>query len=87
MHDTLYENQRALEDTDLARYAKKFGVSVEELATAFEGGSFVDRVRADFRSGVRSGVNGTPTFFVNGDRYDGAPGDGLIAALTQSHAR
>jgi protein-disulfide isomerase len=70
MHDTLYENQRALEDDDLARYAKKFGVTAEELASAFEGGSFADRVRADFRSGIRSGVNGTPTFFVNGDRYD-----------------
>jgi len=70
MHDTLYENQQALEDADLAPYARKFGVTVEELATAFEGGPFVDRVRADFRSGIRSGVNGAPTFFVNGDRYD-----------------
>jgi len=71
MHDTLYENQRALTDDDLAGYALKFGVSGEELATAFAGGVFADRVRADFRSGVRSGVNGTPTFFVNGERYDG----------------
>lgn len=71
MHDTLYEHQRALTDDDLASYALKFGVSGEELATAFAGGPFADRVRADFRSGVRSGVNGTPTFFVNGERYDG----------------
>ena len=70
MHDVLYENQQALDDTDLTGYAKTFGVVVEELAMAFEGGPFVDRVRADFRSGIRSGVNGTPTFFVNGERYD-----------------
>ena len=70
MHDTLYENQQALDDDDLAKHAKKFGVTSEELTTAFAGGQFADRVRADFRGGVRSGVNATPTFFVNGERYD-----------------
>jgi protein-disulfide isomerase len=36
-----------------------------------EEGKYKDRVRADFSSGVRCGVNGTPTFFVNGKRHDG----------------
>jgi protein-disulfide isomerase len=71
MHDTLYENQRALEDEDLASYAKKLGVTSEELESAYAGGPAADKVRTDFRSGVRSGVNGTPSFFVNGERYDG----------------
>jgi protein-disulfide isomerase len=70
MHDTLYEHQDALADPHLYRYAKALGVSAEELAAAFASGPAADRVRADFRSGIRSGVNGTPTFFVNGHRYD-----------------
>lgn len=91
MHDTLYEHQQALEDDDLASYASKFGVTSEELSTAFAGGALADRVRADFRSGVRSGVNGTPTFFVNGARYDDNWTDipaFLVAlrAATKSHA-
>jgi protein-disulfide isomerase len=71
MHDTLYENQDALEDEDLASYAEALGVPASEIADAAAGGPIADRVRADFRGGVRSGVNGTPTFFVNGERYDG----------------
>jgi protein-disulfide isomerase len=71
MHDTLYENQRSLEDADLAGYAEQLGVTSAELDAAYAGGPAADKVRSDFRSGVRSGVNGTPSFFVNGERYDG----------------
>ena len=47
-------------------------------------GKYAWRVREDFKSGVRGGVNGTPTFFINGERYDGARGlDPLLATLTQ----
>jgi protein-disulfide isomerase len=70
MHDALYEHQKALDDANLFRYAKACGVPAAEVAAAFAGGPAADRVRADFRSGIRSGVNGTPTFFVNGLRYD-----------------
>ncbi len=70
MHDTLYENQRALDDDDLAGFAEKLGVSRVALDEAYAGGAAADRVRADFRGGVRSGVNGTPTFFINGARFD-----------------
>jgi protein-disulfide isomerase len=71
MHDALYMNQDALEDSDLAAYARELGVPVSEIAAPFEGGAIANRVQADFRGGIRSGVNGTPTFFVNGERYDG----------------
>jgi protein-disulfide isomerase len=71
MHDTLYEHQDALEDEDLARYAEALGVPSREVTEAFGAGPIAQRVRADFRGGIRSGVNGTPTFFVNGERYDG----------------
>ncbi len=71
MHDILYTHQGALEDDDLEGYARAITVPPRDLVTAFEGGPAVDRVRADFRGGVKSGVNGTPTFFVDGERYDG----------------
>jgi len=48
------------------------GLDAAQLARDLEAGTYVKRVRDDFRSGVRSGVNGTPTFFVNGIRYDGS---------------
>ncbi|MDQ3949084.1 MAG: DsbA family protein, partial [Gemmatimonadota bacterium] len=44
----------------------------ERIARELEAGTYAKRVRDDFRSGVRSGVNGTPTFFVNGERYEGS---------------
>ena len=71
MHDALFENQDALDDAELVAHAKALGVPAAEIVAAFESGPSADRVRADFRNGVRSGVNGTPTFFVNGVRYDG----------------
>lgn len=70
MHDRLYEHQDALEDSDLFAYAEILGVAAREIAAAFDNDALVARVRADFRGGVRSGVNGTPTFFINGERYD-----------------
>jgi protein-disulfide isomerase len=75
MHDTLYENQEQLEDSDLLAYAKALGLDFAQVARDLENGTYVKRVREDFRSGVRSGVNGTPTFFVNGARYDGGWND------------
>ena len=88
MHDLLFENQDALEDDDLAQYAATLGLDARRLIAEVLAGAHSARVREDFRSGARGGVNGTPTLFVNGVRYDGAPSvDGLIPALTQSDAR
>ncbi len=71
MHDVLFENQHALEDEDLIRYAKSIRLDTDRFVAELEAGTFTKRVRDDFRHGVKSGVNGTPTFFVNGERYDG----------------
>jgi protein-disulfide isomerase len=71
MHDVLFENQDALEDEDLVRYAKELRLNLPKFIDALDEGVHADRVRADFQSGVRSGVNGTPTFFINGVRHDG----------------
>jgi protein-disulfide isomerase len=72
MHDTIFEHQHALEDRDLVRYAETLGLDAVRVARELEAGTYATRVRDDFRSGVRSGVNGTPTFFVNGQRYEGS---------------
>jgi protein-disulfide isomerase len=70
MHHLLFENQQALEDLDLVRYAKALQLDTVRFARELAAGLHADRVRKDFRSGVRSGVNGTPTFFINGVRHD-----------------
>jgi protein-disulfide isomerase len=83
MHDLLYENQDALEDEDLAEYASMLGLNGKRLINEVLAGTHTTRVRQDFQSGARQGVNGTPCFFINGVRYDGAPGvENLLAALT-----
>jgi len=76
MHDMLFENQDALEDEQLVGYAEALGIDPEWAAAE-------PRVRADFASGVRSGVNGTPTFFINGFRYDGGANT-LLDALMEA---
>jgi protein-disulfide isomerase len=75
MHDVLFEHQSAIEDADLIRYAVALALDAERLAQELKAGTYAKRVRDDFRSGVRSGVNGTPTFFVNGARYEGSWAD------------
>jgi protein-disulfide isomerase len=72
MHDTLYENQTALDDEDLLAYAELVGLNVPRFAAELAEHIHAPRVREDFLSGVRSGVNGTPTFFINGVRHDGS---------------
>jgi len=70
MHDTLYENQQALEDSDLVGYAEALGLDASQFEDELRRHAYKARVRQDFMSGVRSGVNGTPTFFINGVRFD-----------------
>jgi protein-disulfide isomerase len=72
MHATLFENQGALEDEDLAEYAVELGLDEKRLIREVTSSVYAPRIREDFKSGVRAGVNGTPTFFINGERYDGA---------------
>src|ERR1700682_1391927 len=72
MHDMIFEHQDALELQDLVGYAELLGLDVERFERDLETGTYAKKVRDDFRSGVRSGVNGTPTFFLNGERYDGS---------------
>lgn len=82
MHDLLYEHQDALDDPHLAEYATLLRVPSAEIKRALVQHAYADRVREDFMSGVRSGVNGTPTFFINGVRHDGSfDYDTLMSAI------
>ncbi len=82
MHDRLFERQFALDDDHLIEYATELGLNAERIRGELEAGTHGPRVRDDFMSGVKSGVNGTPTFFINGVRYDESwDRDSLLAAL------
>jgi protein-disulfide isomerase len=72
MHDLLYENQEALEAENLLKYASAIGLDLHRFNRDLSEHIFMPRVREDFRSGVHSGVNGTPSFFINGELYNGA---------------
>jgi protein-disulfide isomerase len=87
-HDILFENQRVLSAAALARYARDIGLEIDAFEKALLSGGPAQRVGTDFRNGIRSGVNGTPTFFINGARFDGNWSDegALTEALSSSEA-
>ena len=72
MHYMLFEHQHALDADDLVRYAAALGLDLARFSSELIGHVHAARVREDFMSGVRSGVNGTPTFFINGVRHNGS---------------
>ncbi|UKJ76494.1 DsbA family protein [Azospirillum brasilense] len=82
MHDLLFENQERLGIPLLFAAVRSLGLSETELRDALAEGTYTPKVRDDFLGGVRSGVNGTPAFFINDRRHDG-PFDfpHLVAAI------
>ncbi len=72
MHHLLFSHQDQLEQWDLIEYARQLELDLEQFERDLEQHTYADKVREDFRSGLESGVRGTPTFFINGLRYDGA---------------
>jgi protein-disulfide isomerase len=82
MHQCLFENQDALGSEYLVDYAEMIGLNVPKFTQDLAKHRHAGRVREHFLSGVRSGVNGTPTFFINGERHDGSwDVDSLLAAI------
>jgi len=69
-HDSIFEHQEDLSSYSLLRYAKAAGTDVKKLVTDMNSDRIINKVDSDIESGVRSGVNGTPTFFINGQRHD-----------------
>jgi len=82
MHYVLFEHQYALEPDDLLQYAAALGLDVPRFSSDLATHIHAPRVREHFLSGVRSGVNGTPTFFINGLRHNGTfDRDTLVDAI------
>ena len=84
MHDIVFEHQRNLSDASLVKLAKQIGLDIAQFEKDFDNQETQDKVANDFESGVRSGVNGTPTFFVNGTKYNGSWEDESLLEYLQS---
>jgi protein-disulfide isomerase len=80
MHDALFRHQKELADLDLAHLALRLGLEIYRFETSRASEKHQRRIRADHDSGERSGVTKTPTFFINGTRYDGPIEAGAIVA-------
>ena len=72
MQEFILEHQEDLDETHLIEYAAELNLDLDRFKQDLDQNVYADRVKEDFHSGVRSGVNGTPSFFINGVRYDGA---------------
>jgi protein-disulfide isomerase len=82
MHDIIFENQEALDAQSILMFAMTIGLDPERFKDDIQKKELIDKVESDFEGGMRSGVNRTPTFFVNGEKYDGMfNGDQLLHYL------
>ena len=72
MHDKLFQNAGRLSDLDLKLYALEIGLDITKFNECFDNGKYKDEIAVDRADGVASGVQGTPTFFINGKRVAGA---------------
>ncbi len=82
MHDILYQHQTDLAAADLTHYALQVGLELYHFHSDMGAETYARRVEADHQSGVESGVKRTPTFFINGLKYEGPPEfEPLVAAI------
>lgn len=88
MHDRLFEHQDALELNDLMEYSSDLKLDMTRFVHDMTEHTYVNCIDDDVQSGVRSGVNGTPTFFINGMRHEGLYDfNSLLAAVREVAAR
>jgi protein-disulfide isomerase len=83
MHDLLYENQDTLEDRDLMGLARGLTLDIDKFKRDFSSDEVTTKIQEDFSGGIRSGVNGTPTFFINGVRHDDSYEFGDLSSALQ----
>ena len=72
MHEALFQHQKELGEIDLSHLALRIGLEIYKFESSRSSEAHRRRIRADYESGLRSGVTGTPTFFINGQKYTGA---------------
>lgn len=75
MHDAIYENQQQLNENLLTEIAEKLNLNMTQFKEDLQSSKLAEKVDSDFESGVISGVNGTPSFFVNGKKFNGGAMD------------
>jgi len=81
MHDTLFTHREALEDADLQRYAQELGLDAQRHARELAAHVYAGRVQQDVRSGLASGVQGTPTLYFNGQLHVGDHDAATLGAI------
>ena len=87
MHDYIFHHQHTLEDSDLEHFAEAVGLDMQQFARDMAERPYMSRIEEDLKSGIRSGVRGTPTFFINGVLYPGSwEQEALLAALEEAGA-
>jgi formate-nitrite transporter family protein len=86
MHDRLFAGQDALDDARLVRYARELSLDWERVRDGLASHSHAARIERDQQSGSASGVASTPTFFIDGIRYDGSVSlPRMLAAIRELH--
>ncbi len=83
MHDAIYDRQSQLDEDMLLSLGAEIGLDTDLFEQDVADSRIREKIESDFESGVRSGVNGTPSFFVNGQKFDGGATD-LYAMLEES---
>ena len=88
MHDLIFENQEQLEPEILPAWAHQIRLDVNQFAKAVSEGKVTKGIEEDYASGLKSGVDGTPSFFINGTRHKGEDDhDSLHAALLEAEVQ
>jgi protein-disulfide isomerase len=82
MHDSLFADQGHLDPPHLWQRCRDLGIDLERFEADRRSDSVAERVKRDFRSGIRAGVTTTPTLFVDGEAYAGVPSEAVLARLS-----
>ena len=87
MHDLLFQNQPYFELENLIAYANAIGLDIGAFTSDLETHRHIPKIREDFMGGARSGVNGTPTLFINGERFDNPVDEALLTRAIDAARR
>jgi protein-disulfide isomerase len=86
MHDIIFENQDDLYMEALIEYAAELGLDTVQFEKDMADPALAAKVESDFESGIRSGVNATPTFFINGEKYNnGWEGERMMVFIKEKY--
>jgi protein-disulfide isomerase len=84
MHDIIFENQKNLFARSLLEYARRINLDLELFEAALKSDVLAEKVEHDFESGLRSGVNGTPGFFINEQKYNGGSDEDSLSRYIEA---